>query len=343
MKKDFLAAISALIVSSCFTPLFADTIDVMGRQDSRVMNYGYTRLKEALATQGHTLQNHSCEADISGQIAVVDRREDAEAVGLIGALANNPGPEGYSILRMHWRGKNTLVLAGGDERGAMYGLLDIAEQIGFGKTLDAIVERTERPRVAFRAIKYNLPWFSYRAAESLQLHMETVRDLDYWEGFLDMMAQNRFNRLTLWNLHPFTFMVRPTHFPKACPFDDKQLADWQNFYRSLFRMAADRGIESYIVNWNIFVSPEFSEAYGAAEYCKDWLHLYRYWIGPSTSVVHDRTRQFSYRFSYNSVGFFALAAISTARVKSFFAKGPESSITALTTESTVAPFLNAAA
>ena len=80
-----------------------------------------------------------------------------------------------------------------------------------------------------------------------------------------MMAENRFNALTLWNLHPFTYMIRPRNFPAACPSTDAELEQWRVFWRTLFRMAKDRGIETYLVNWNIVVSPEFAKAYGVKE------------------------------------------------------------------------------
>ena len=44
----------------------------------------------------------------------------------------------------------------------------------------------------------------------------------FWEAFLDMMADNRFNALTLWNMHPWPYMIRATNFPLATPV---QLAD----------------------------------------------------------------------------------------------------------------------
>ncbi len=147
-----------------------------------------------------------------------------------------------------------------DEAGAMYGLLELADMIDI-HGLDNIPEKTVNSRFPFRAIKFNIPWGSYRRNESLQLHKETVRDLKYWESFLDMMAENRFNSLTLWSLHPFSYMIRPTNFPLACEFDDAELKEWQDFWHSLFQMAEDRGIETYLVNWNIFVSEGFINNY----------------------------------------------------------------------------------
>ncbi|MFC1652760.1 glycoside hydrolase family 20 zincin-like fold domain-containing protein, partial [Planctomycetota bacterium] len=149
-----------------------------------------------------------------------------------------------------------------DESGAMYGLLELADLIDI-HGLSQVPEKTVNPRFPFRAIKFNLPWSIYGRHESNEQHAETVRDLNYWEGFLDMMAENRFNTLTLWSLHPFPYMIRPTNFPLACSFNDSELEDWQNFWHTLFQMAKDRGIETYLVNWNIFVSEGFKTHYDA--------------------------------------------------------------------------------
>ena len=144
----------------------------------------------------------------------------------------------------------------------MYGLLDIAEQIEMQKGLNGIEEKLVNPRFAFRAIKYNLPWHSYRENESLQANDELSKDLNMWSGFLDMMAEDRLNVLTLWGLHPFPYMIKAKNFPKATPFSDAELAEWKTFWTALFRMAKERGIETYIINWNIIVSKSFKENYG---------------------------------------------------------------------------------
>jgi len=171
--------------------------------------------------------------------------------------------EGY-ILKV----SDEISITGNDRNGAIYGILELSEQIKNASTLDDITSKNESARFPFRALKVNLPWDSYRRSEALELHMQTMQDISFWENFLDMMAENRFNTLTLWNLHPFNYMIRPTNFPDACGFDDTELKKWQNFWNSLFRMAKERGIDTYIVNWNIFVSPEFAENYKVAEYSK---------------------------------------------------------------------------
>lgn len=149
-----------------------------------------------------------------------------------------------------------------DKSGAMYGLFDVAEQIEMQTGLSKISQKVVNPRFAFRAVKYNLPWHSYRENESILANRELSRDINMWRDFLDMMAENRLNVLTLWGLHPFPYMIKAKNFPKATPFSDAELAEWKFFWTSLFRLAKERGIETYMINWNIIVSKSFVQNYG---------------------------------------------------------------------------------
>lgn len=166
--------------------------------------------------------------------------------------------EGFRISKID----GTYMVTAIDNAGAMYGLMDLAEQIEMQKGLGGIGEKIANPRFGFRAIKYNLPWVSYRENESLQANDELSRDLNMWKAFLDMMAEERLNALTLWSLHPFPYLIKATNFPKATPFSDTELAEWKVFWSSLFKMAKERGVETYIINWNIIVSKSFRKNYG---------------------------------------------------------------------------------
>lgn len=149
-----------------------------------------------------------------------------------------------------------------DSVGALYGELEVAEQL---RMKNKVTPGIQNPHLRVRAIKFDLPWSPYRTGPVAEQHLEVCRDLKYWRSFLDMMAENRFNVLTLWNVHPFSFMVKPVHFPYANNYTPAEMADWQHFWTTLFRMARERGIAPYIVNWNIAVSPEFAAHYGVRE------------------------------------------------------------------------------
>ena len=170
------------------------------------------------------------------------------------------GPEAFAIIPQD----KVITVYGGDNRGMIYGALALVEQLRNGTRLEDIGSSEEKPNQEFRGIKFNLPWETYRPSSALDQHYETARDLRYWEAFLDMMVENRFNTISLWNMNPFTYMVKPKNFPEASPWSDAELADWQHLYHEIFRMAKERGLDTYIVHWSIFVSREFSEAHHVA-------------------------------------------------------------------------------
>jgi hypothetical protein len=171
------------------------------------------------------------------------------------------GAEGFAIRRDARR----ITVRGGDARGLIYGALALRDDLRNGTPLAEIAARRGKPALALRAIKFNTPWDTYRPSSALDQHYDTVRDLAYWEAFLDMMVENRFNTISLWTMHPFTYMVRPKNFPEAGKWTDAEFAEWQRLYRGIFRLAKERGLDTYIVFWSIFVSEEFSKAHGVAK------------------------------------------------------------------------------
>ncbi|MDI1248793.1 MAG: hypothetical protein PSV13_08020 [Lacunisphaera sp.] len=201
-------------------------------------------------------------------------------------VSNDPGlgPDGFTLACV---GDQWLV-TGGNERGAMYGLLDLAEQVRQGTALARIEPKTERARFEFRTIKFNLPFAAYRTSPTIEQHQDTCRDIKYWEAFLDMMASNRFNTLTLWSNHPFHYFVVPKSFPEAQNFSDAEMAEWRKLWTQLFALAKERGIETYLVNWNTFVSPEFSRAHNLGDYNITGAHI---GVGTREKIVVDYTRE----------------------------------------------------
>jgi hypothetical protein len=184
--------------------------------------------------------------------------------------------------------KKTITIAGGDEKGLIYGGLSLAEDIKNGVPLEKIKARSESPHLSFRAIKFDMPWDTYRHSYSLDQHSETCKDINYWEAFLDMMVENRLNVLSLWNLHPYVYMIKPKNFPEASPFTDSEMKEWQKLFHGIFRMAKERGIDTYIVPFNIFVSPEFAKAHNVA---MDNLEHHFFVNGDTSEIVKRYTKE----------------------------------------------------
>lgn len=175
-----------------------------------------------------------------------------------------------------------------DANGAMYGALDLLEAHKL-KNLNELKDGEHTPHIVRRGIKFNIPLDartpSYSdPADAAQANIAEVWSIDFWHSFLDEMARDRYNVLSLWSLHPFPSMVRVPEFPDVAladvkrtthPFDDSYssrgneyvrpeiLANLETiktltidekiqFWRSVMQYAKDRGIDTYLFTWNIF-------------------------------------------------------------------------------------------
>ena len=199
------------------------------------------------------------------------------------------GTQSYGLRKRVEGAHTTYVVLGSDAVGAMYGGLDIAEAIRLG-TLADLKEGEHTPYIAKRGIKFNIPLDartpSYSdAGDAAQQNIPEMWSMDFWREFLDEMARDRFNVLTLWNLHPFPSLVKVPEYPEVAladvmrttvKFDSSyslsgkdmvrktHLAHLETlkkmtieekieFWRRVMQYAHDRGIEVYLFTWNIFV------------------------------------------------------------------------------------------
>lgn len=232
-------------------------------------NYAATKLRDALVQRGYQLQKKSTGYDYYLGLATQSEKLSAEAFAII------PQNKVISIL-------------GGDNRGLIYGALELVELLLNGTALQDVEESRGAPDQAFRGIKFNLPWQTYRPSTALTQHTATARDLNYWEAFFDMMVENRFNAISLWNMHPYTYMILPKNFPEASPWSQKELAKWQALYHGIFRLAKERALDTYIVHWNIFVSEAFAKAHNVAS---QNFYPHYYVPGDTSEIVKQYMRE----------------------------------------------------
>lgn len=238
----------------CLLPVIANgQLIVAFDINNQPVSFGVSRLEQALNKAGQ-------------QVRKIDLRKGLNDANVVVQVITTKEPSSIQKQGFQIEHKNkVLFISAIDAAGAMYGALDAAEQIRMGKAWQAITAKKVNPYFTVRALKFNLPWSSYRVGPAMDQHLEVCRDLKFWQRFIDQMAENRFNVLSLWNVHPFSYMVKPVNFPGANNFSEKEMGEWKHFWTSLFRMAKERGIEPFIVNWNIAVSPEFAKKYGVRE------------------------------------------------------------------------------
>jgi hypothetical protein len=195
------------------------------------------------------------------------------------------GPQAFRIRR---EGADTIRVVGGDSLGAMYGGLELAEAISLGGGLKGVRELARKPYIFRRGLKFNIPLDARSSSYDdtgtcAQKNIPVMWEPAFWDEFLDTMARNRYNVLTLWTNHPYPSLVKLPKYPgvnydDVCVlrkpvtprtnrhWDDIDLFDPANvkvvkkitldekiaFWQRVFERAEARGIEIHIFHWNIY-------------------------------------------------------------------------------------------
>ncbi len=196
--------------------------------------------------------------------------------------------EAFALSRIGEGEELTVTVTGGGAGGVMYGGLELAEQIRVGG-LDAVQAMQREPYFALRGAKFNVPLDvrtpSYTdMSDSAQQNIATVWDFSFWTTYLDALARDRYNYVSLWNLHPFPSLVKVPEYADIA-LDDVQrsiikfaenystrtedivtpamLAQVEtvkkmtidekiDFWRRVMRYAKDRNIDFYVITWNVY-------------------------------------------------------------------------------------------
>lgn len=179
--------------------------------------HGFAALAAALETTAYDVEWVASADDAQLRFALV---ED-------GALR----PEGFSL-----KGKaGAYSIEARDEAGLLYGLQELAEQVRlYG--WEEVKETLKNPYMELRGIKLNIPLDartpSYTdASEVAQQNIPTVWDMDFWRSFIDLMADYRYNFVSLWSLHPFPSLVKvPGYDDVALDEVHRSTHDWEEYY-----------------------------------------------------------------------------------------------------------------
>ena len=240
--------------------------------------------------------------------------------------AGTRSPQSYRIQR----DGEKITVTGGDAVGAMYGGLDVTEAIRTG-ALDSLKDSLHTPHIAQRGLKFNIPLDARSPSysddsDSAQANIANMWEKSFWTGMLDEMARHRYNLLSLWSLHPFPSLVRVPEYPKVALADVKQKSgtlwnangsgvgmydpSWElttlkkmtveekiAFWRWVMQYAKDRGIDCYVMTWNIFVHGAESSDYGITD-------------SPANAITKDYFRK-SVRAMFNTYPLLAGIGLTT--------------------------------
>ena len=187
--------------------------------------------------------------------------------------------QSYTIRVQQAQGRRTITVRGADVTGAMYGGLDVAEAIRLG-TLDTLRDSEHTPYVTQRGIKFNIPLDKRQPSfddngTSGQENFQHVWDMAFWKDYLDTIARQRYNVLSLWNRHPFPTLVKVPGY-EGVALDDvynkkgqliKKMphAEKVKFWNDVIAYAQDRGIDVWWYVWNIHVYGSEETKYGLTD------------------------------------------------------------------------------
>ncbi len=271
------------------------SINVQINNPGHQLSYAVNEIKKAGNERNYTVKLSSIISDNLSEEVVVRISSDSALSVKIAKDENlkwpgNLGWQCYAIRVVKMPDKKNIYILAGDQTGAMYGGLDIAEAIRIG-TLNSITNSDNKPYLDRRGIKFNIPLDlrtpSYTdPSDAAQQNIPNVWEKKFWTTYFDEMAKHRYNVLTLWSLHPFPSMVKIPEFPEVAlndvwrtkeKFDDGYSHNGINyvrphllknvevvkkitidekiaFWRDVMQMASDRGIEVFIFTWNIFTN-----------------------------------------------------------------------------------------
>ena len=134
-----------------------------------------------------------------------------------GAKLPDIAAEGFALRHHKFDGHEELSIIARDAGGAMYGGLELAEQIR-ARGVEGVTDTDRNPYLRMRGTKFNIPLDlrnpSYSdMSDSAQQNIATVWDFEFWRAYLDALARDRYNYVSLWNLHPFPSMVKVPEYP----------------------------------------------------------------------------------------------------------------------------------
>jgi hypothetical protein len=155
-----------------------------------------------------------------------------------------------------WQGKSVWLITGSDDRGLMYGQLDLAERVGWSveprEPFSEVCDTVEQAAVTTRAISI---YTMNRAYWESRFYDEA-----YWTRYLDTLAQNRFNSLVvvfgyenggfLAPCYPYFFDVAGFPDVRMVGITPEQQQRNLTALKRLVQMAHERGVEFSVGIWD---------------------------------------------------------------------------------------------
>ena len=275
MIKKTIGRICALSIMVLSLPIIvcAEKVGVFYDSNVAQIKFAAGDVKAALESKNFTVEMlplTSLNAKYANKKVVLTLASDKAVTNILtsqgGTIPRDLGQQAYA-LRTTTVGQIAYWVLGGDVNGAMYGGLQIAENIKFYQ-FTGTYNNQEAPHILKRGVKLNLPLdeksFTYQSSNkstSTKKAIPNVWDMTYWTNWFDEMTRNRYNVISVWNNHPFTSMIKMADYPDVAIQDikgydgyfKKMSTDEKiDFWKKVMAYAKSRGFDFYLITWNIF-------------------------------------------------------------------------------------------
>lgn len=241
---------------------------VIPLQSSPRIRFGADKLAKSLSLIGyHVNIVQKDKLPAGAELIVIGTKGNALLKGLSmsGNATKQPGKEGFTI--NYTKNKN-LLIEGADESGALYGCMELVDEIKAKGKLPVQLAITDQPEMVLRGTCIGLQKPEYLPGRDVYEYPYTPEtfpwfyDKQLWIEYLDMMVENRYNSLYLWNGHPFASLVRLKDYPYAVEVDDATFKKNEEIFKFLTEEADKRGIWVIQMFYNILIPKPFAEKHG---------------------------------------------------------------------------------
>lgn len=172
--------------------------------------------------------------------------------------------EGYQITKSN----TTISIKAHDDSGLLYACLDLADRISSVGKIPEQLSVTDHPEMVLRGTCIGIQKTTFLPGRGIYEYPYTpesfpwLYDKDLWIKYLDMMVENRYNSLYLWNGHPFSSLVKLKDYPEALEVDEATFKKNEEIYEFVTNEADKRGIWVIQMFYNVIVPKPFADKRG---------------------------------------------------------------------------------
>jgi len=293
MKKQKMYKFLHTICIICFltTASFANNIFKIYYNTLPQVAFGVSELTSVLKNNGYELKEFPLSANdgkSNSESLILVLKSESELLNKLKSQGFKTNieikAEGFSLQGSQNYG---FVIMATEAAGLMYGALELAEQIKING-ITKVSECVQNPYMKVRGTKFNIPLDvrtpSYSClSDAGQQNIANMWDFEFWTQYIDHVAKDRYNLISLWNLNPFPSMVKVPDYPEVALNDvQRSTTVWKEvysmaaadynapeiinnievlkkisidqkieFWRKVMKYAKDRNVKFYIITWNI--------------------------------------------------------------------------------------------